>query len=62
MNSHDVIYVDFSRMPENCASFATYIERVSKGIKEDLIQEYPELELDADKTVWDKRMFVMIWQ
>lgn len=58
LNSHDVIYVDFSRMPENCASFATYIERVSKGIKEDLIQEYPELELDADKAVWDNLQVV----
>lgn len=32
----DGIYIDFSRMPENCVSYDAYINRISRGLKEDL--------------------------
>ncbi len=43
MNHYDVIYIDFSRIPENCASYHTYINRVSHGLKRDLSDKFPYL-------------------
>lgn len=53
LNQHNVIYIDFSRMPENCDSYQVYINRIQSGLKEDLIQEYPDMALDPSKAVWD---------
>lgn len=53
LNQYEVIYIDFSRMPENCTSYDAYIHRISCGLKEDLIRKYPELDLDILKPVWD---------
>ncbi len=53
LNQHNVIYIDFSRMPENCDSYQSYINRIQNGLKEDLIQEYPDITLDPAKAVWD---------
>ena len=53
LNQYDIIYIDFSRMPENCTSYDTYISRISHGLKEDLLQAYPALNLDISKPVWD---------
>ena len=52
-NKHNVIYIDFSKMPEECNSYKIYIQRISSGLKEDLMNEYPELGLDSKKAVWD---------
>lgn len=53
LNQHDVVFIDFSRMPEDCSSYNSYINRISSGLKEDIIQEYTDLELDPSKAVWD---------
>lgn len=53
LNKHNVIYIDFSKMPENSDNYQSYIERISDGIKSDMIQAYPEIELDKDMSVWD---------
>ena len=53
LNRHNVIYIDFSRMPEDCDSYQSYISRVQNGLKEDLILEYPALALDPAKAGWD---------
>lgn len=53
LNRHEVIYIDFSRLPENCLSYDAYIKRISDGIKTDLLQEYPALGLNPDSSVWD---------
>lgn len=58
LNSHDVIYIDFSRLPENCKSYDAYINRISNGIKEDLVRQYPELELDTGRPVWDSLQII----
>lgn len=52
-NRHNVIYIDFSKMPEECNSYKIYIKRISAGLKEDLMNQYPELGLDLKKAVWD---------
>ena len=53
LHNYDVIYIDFSRLPENCTSYDQYISRISNGIKEDLIRQYPERKLGQDVAVWD---------
>lgn len=53
LNCHHVIYIDFSRMPENCDSYQDYILRIIHGLKEELLEEYAALELDSAKAVWD---------
>lgn len=58
LNQYEVIYIDFSRMPENCTSYDAYIHRISCGLKEDLIRKYPELDLDILKPVWDTLQMV----
>ena len=34
-------------------SYQAYISRISQGIKDELLQSYPELEINRDKAVWD---------
>ena len=58
LNSYHVIYIDFSILPEQCDSYSTYINRISSGIKMDLIQEYPEMNLDINKAVWDNLQMI----
>lgn len=53
LNQHDVIYIDFSRTPENCTSFRQYIARITDGLRHDLIEAYPEFLSESDKAVWD---------
>ena len=43
INKHHVIYIDFSRMPDHCNSYRTYIDSIMKIIREDLISAYPKL-------------------
>lgn len=53
LNQHNVIFIDFSRMPENCSSYQAYITRISEGLKTDILQIYSEMELNKDYAVWD---------
>lgn len=53
LNQHQVIFIDCSKMPENCDSFDAYIMRISNGLKIDIAQEYPELCLDKEQALWD---------
>lgn len=53
LNKHEVIYIDFSEVPDGCSTYREYITRIATGLKSDLIQRYSELELDNNKAVWD---------
>ena len=53
LNNHNVIYIDFSRAPENCSSYQAYILRIIHGIKSDVLNEFSDLASDADKSLWD---------
>lgn len=44
LNQHNVIYIDFSRMPDNCRCFHDYINDIIEGIKDDLSEAYPKLQ------------------
>ena len=52
-NKHDVIYIDFSKMPEDCDSYDQYINRIINRLKKDLIREYPDADYEEDDALWD---------
>lgn len=49
LNRHNVIYIDFSEIPEKCSSYDRYITRIIEGLKRDLRQEYAV----RDGALWD---------
>ncbi|MCI9598588.1 MAG: AAA family ATPase [Firmicutes bacterium] len=40
LNQHNVIYIDFSRQPDGCASYGDYITDIQNNIKEDIKVAY----------------------
>lgn len=44
LNSHNVIYIDFSRMPDFCDSYRQYIGSIVKKLYQDLKEAYPSLQ------------------
>lgn len=53
LNNHNIIFIDFSKMPENCNSYELYIKRISEGIKKDIFESYPDLGLTENNAIWD---------
>lgn len=53
LNQYDIIYIDFSEMPENCSSYRIYITRILQGLKKDLAEKFPEHGVDTEQSVWD---------
>ncbi len=53
LNQHDIIYIDFSEMPENCHSYSAYITRILQGLKNDLAEKFPEYGINTKQSVWD---------
>lgn len=43
MNTHNVINIDFSRMPDICTGYQQYITDILEGLREDLEETYPNL-------------------
>lgn len=52
-NKYNVIYIDFSRMPEKCDSYEQYISRIIDGLKQDLQEAYPEYKIKKENALWD---------
>lgn len=53
VNHYDVIYIDFSKVPENCTSYNTYIDRITHGLKKDISEKFPEYSMDMADSIWD---------
>ncbi len=53
LNQYDIIYIDFSEMPENGSSYHTYITRILQGLKNDLSEKFPELGIHTEQSTWD---------
>ncbi len=58
LNRHNVIFIDFSRVPRECGSYEQYINRIQDGINQDLEEAYPEIRIDVSGTVWDNLLTV----
>lgn len=52
-NTHDVIYIDFSRGTRGCKSYGQYIGRIETGIMEDLMEAYGDCGICRELPVWD---------
>lgn len=58
LNSRDVIYIDFSRLPRNCQCYEQYIGRIQDGMNEELAEKYPQLNLNIEGAVWDNLQLI----
>ena len=50
INQHNVICISFNEIPQTCASYQEYIERIQRRLRNDLRREFPNVEVEA---VWD---------
>ncbi len=53
LNAYDVIYIDFSKMPNTCTSYSQYIARIEKRLMKDLINAFPVCDIEPDTSLWD---------
>ena len=53
LNSQDVIYIDFSRLPGECNSYGDYIKRIENRLKRDLLKAYPNVDVYPEDALWD---------
>lgn len=60
LNNHNMIFIDFSRVPRECTSYKQYIDRIQNGINEDLMKAYPNMKIDMTGTVWDMLLDVFL--
>lgn len=58
LNQHNVIFIDFSRMPRGCNSYGQYMDRIQDGLNQDLAEAYPEAGIDVSGTVWDNLQLI----
>ena len=53
INKHNVITIDFSKMPFMCESYKDYIQAIVAKMMRDLIELYPDCELSECDSPWD---------
>lgn len=58
INHYDVIYIDFSKTPEDCTSYTAYISRILHGLKKDLCESFSKYNIDSNDAVWDILSFI----
>ena len=58
LNKHNLIYIDFSRLPKNCKNYESYIYRIQDGINHDLIAAFPKENLNSSHAVWDNLQII----
>lgn len=53
LNRHDVIHIDFSKMPRECKSYVQYINRIESRVIRDLQKTYPDADIDRKDALGD---------
>lgn len=53
LNQYDVVYIDFSEIPEHCNSYYAYITRILSVLKRDICTAFPEYSIDSSDSIWD---------
>lgn len=53
INKYPVIHIFFNELPRKCKTYEHYIERIEKKLIKDLIQSYPDMQIDETEAVWD---------
>lgn len=53
INKHNVIYISFNEIPDECTTYAQYISRIKRILRNDLKQAFPDVEVEDSDAVWD---------
>ena len=53
LNQYNVISLSLNRIPNNCASYRQYIERIESRLKRDLIHSFPAADICEQDALWD---------
>lgn len=53
INKHNVIHIDFSRLPELCKSYDDYLLDIIANLRSDLIEHYPQLKAKEYRSLHD---------
>ncbi len=53
LNQSNLIYINFSKMPENCRSYEQYINRITKRMKTELLTAYQDILSTEEDALWD---------
>lgn len=53
INKHNVITIDFSKMPFMCENYSDYIKAIVEKLMHDLIVQYPDCDLSENDSPWD---------
>lgn len=62
LNKHNVIYISFNELPDQCDSYEQYISRIKKTLLNDLAKEFPDAEIDCTMAVWDALNHILEFQ
>lgn len=53
INKHNVIYISFNQIPDECSGYGQYISRIKRILRDDLKKAFPNTEISHDDAVWD---------
>ena len=53
INRHNVIYISFNEVPDECTAYAQYISRIKRILRNDLKRAFPNAEITNDDAIWD---------
>ena len=53
LNQHDVIYITFNEMPNECRTYRQYISRIEKRLLADLTRKFPSACIEDGDSLWD---------
>lgn len=53
LNRHDVIYITFNEMPNECRTYRQYISRIEKRLLADLTRKFPDACIGEGDSLWD---------
>lgn len=53
LNQHDVIYITFNEMPNECRTYRQYISRIEKRLLADLTRKFPGACIEDADSLWD---------
>ena len=53
INKHNVFYISFNEIPQDCSNYQKYIGRIEKRLRNDLKKAFPEVVPDEDEAIWD---------
>lgn len=52
-NRHNVIFISFNQMPDECTTYIQYISRIKRILRSDLKKAFPAAEIHDDDAIWD---------